>query len=101
MAGRITSAKLIALGTLIAFAAAATGVAIAQSNATGSRFTHLAGVWIAAAVFVLGVVIVLIGVMMRDPPGAARMVQGAGDNSTQDQSAGDLTVEVEEPDSSR
>jgi hypothetical protein len=91
MPSRITSGKLIALGTVIALAAGGAATAIWQANQ--KDFTRLLGFWIAVAVFVLGFLLVVVGVTMRDPGDGGTpptQSQRGGDHSTLYQAGRDI-----------
>ena len=88
---RITSAKLIAVGTTVALIAAAVGVAIWQSDPR--HFSHLPAFWVAVAAFVIGAVALFIGLIKRDVSDAPpHLIQRAGDRSEQYQAGRDLHV---------
>jgi hypothetical protein len=86
---RITSAKLLAVGTTVVLVGAAVAVAIWQTNLHG--FSRLPGFWAAVAVFAVGAILMLVGVLKRDVAHAApQLGQRAGDDSTQYQAGRDL-----------
>jgi hypothetical protein len=91
MSSRITSGKLLALGTVIDGAGA---VAIAIWQVNPHSFTPLLGFWIAVAAFVVGFLLVLAGIYTRDGGGAPpSQSQHGGDQSTLYQAGRDIRVE--------
>ena len=95
-APRITSAKLIAVGLATATVAAAVGIAIGQA---GHRhdLTRVPAFWVAAACFVAGVLLTVVGVVKRDSDAGPHLTQTARDHSEQYQAGRDINITDKSP----
>lgn len=88
---RITSAKLIALGTLVDLVAAAVAVAAWQS--VKPRESLGAWFWVAVGAFAIGTLLLIAGVVKRDEtPAPPSLTQTAGDRSANYQAGRDIRV---------